>query len=99
MKLVYGLDEITDTDGDRVGGKAVALAALHRGGRAVPPTLCLATEAYDLFVEQASLRLAIQQELGRKSFAEMRWEEIWDAALRIRSASSGRRYPRRSCGR
>ncbi|MGB5549926.1 MAG: PEP/pyruvate-binding domain-containing protein [Thermoanaerobaculia bacterium] len=85
MKLVYGLDEITDTDGDRVGGKAVALAALHRGGRAVPPTLCLATEAYDLFVEQASLRSAIQQELGRKSFAEMRWEEIWDAALRIRS--------------
>jgi len=85
MKLVYGLDEITDTDGDRVGGKAVALAALHRGGRAVPPTLCLATEAYDLFVEQASLRSAIQQELGRKSFAEMRWEEIWDAALRIRN--------------
>ena len=24
-------------------------------------------------------------ELGRKDFADMRWEEIWDAALRIRN--------------
>ena len=27
----------------------------------------------------------IQMELGRKSLDEMRWEEIWDAALRIRN--------------
>ena len=25
-------------------------------------------------------------ELGRKPFESMRWEEIWDVALRIRSA-------------
>lgn len=85
MKLIVGLDEVTDADGFRVGGKAIALAALHRSGRAVPPTVCLTTEAYELFVEQASLRAVIHQELGRKSFADMRWEEIWDTALRIRS--------------
>ena len=85
MKLIVGLDELTDTDDQRVGGKVVALAALHRAGITVPPTLCLTTEAYELFVEQAGLRAVISQELGRKSFADMRWEELWDAALRIRN--------------
>jgi hypothetical protein len=27
----------------------------------------------------------LHQELGRKSFTDMRWEELWDAALRIRN--------------
>jgi pyruvate,water dikinase len=85
MQLILGLDQIGDDDGGRVGGKAVALAALQRTGHPVPRSLCLTTEAYDLFVEQASLRAVIHQELGRKSFEDMRWEEIWDVALRIRN--------------
>ena len=85
MKLVVGLDEIGDGDGSRVGGKAVALAALHRLGTSIPATLCLTTEAYDMFVEEGSLRPVIHQELGRKRFADMRWEEVWDTALRIRN--------------
>ena len=32
-------------------------------------------------------------ELGRKTLAEMRWEEIWDAALRIRSRFSMAEVP------
>ena len=85
MNLLIGLDEIGDDDGVRVGGKAVALAALRRSGHPVPQTLCLTTEAYELFVEKAGLRAVIHQELGRKSFEDMRWEEIWDVALRIRN--------------
>jgi pyruvate,water dikinase len=85
MKLIVDLGEISDSDGDRVGGKAVALAALQRTRTRVPLTLCLTTEAYDLFVERAGLRAVIHQELGRKSFDDMRWEELWDAALRIRN--------------
>ena len=85
MNLIAELDEISATDGDRVGGKAVALAALHHAGCSVPRTLCLTSEAYELFVAQASLRAMIQQELGRKNFADMRWEELWDTALRIRN--------------
>ena len=54
-------------------------------GVSVPPTLCLTTQAYELFVDAASLRPVIRQELGRKHFADMRWEEIWDTALRIRN--------------
>ncbi len=85
MQLIVGLDQIGDDDGGRVGGKAAALAALQRTGHPVPRSLCLTTDAYDLFVEQGSLRACIQQELGRKSFEDMRWEEIWDVALRIRN--------------
>ena len=85
MTLVVRLDQVSGTDEDRVGGKAVALAALRRTGEKVPLTLCLTTEAYDLFVDRAGLRAVIHQELGRKSFADMRWEEIWDASLRIRN--------------
>ena len=85
MQLIVGLDQIGDDDGGRVGGKAVALAALQRTGHPVPRSFCLTTDAYDLFVEQGSLRAVIHQELGRKSFEDMRWEEIWDVALRIRN--------------
>ncbi len=85
MQLLVGLDQIGDDDGARVGGKAVALAALQRSGHPVPRSLCLTTEAYELFVERAGLRAVIHQELGRKSFGDMRWEEIWDVALRIRN--------------
>ncbi len=85
MTWLLALDEITDADAPRVGGKATALAALHRAGVRVPPTVCLTADAYELFVEHAHLRGSIQQELGRKRFADMRWEEVWDAALRIRN--------------
>jgi pyruvate,water dikinase len=85
MKMIVGLERIDASDDEWVGGKAVALAALQRSGHPVPRTWCLTTEAYELFVERASLRAVIHQELGRKSFADLRWEEIWDAALRIRN--------------
>lgn len=70
---------------DQAGGKAVALGALHRAGLRVPGGLCLLTGAYDRFVDQGGLRQAIALELGRKRFADMRWEEVWDASLRIRN--------------
>jgi pyruvate,water dikinase len=85
MKLIAALDEISAADRARVGGKAVALAALFRAEMTVPQTFCLTTEAYELFVDRASLRAVIHQELSRKDFADMRWEEVWDLALRIRN--------------
>jgi pyruvate,water dikinase len=85
MTLCLRLVEVGDADRLRVGGKAVALAALHRAGFRVPPSICLTTAAYEHFVAGAGLRGVIQQELGRKDLADMRWEEIWDAALRIRN--------------
>ncbi len=63
----------------------MALAALQRSGLRVPGGLCVFTGAYDRFLDSAGLRPAITLELGRKRFADMRWEELWDASLRIRN--------------
>ena len=77
--------EIGECAAARVGGKALALARMARVGIAVPPFVAVTTDAYEAYVDAAGLRVRILFELDRKDFAEMRWEEIWDAALRIRN--------------
>ncbi len=69
-----------------VGGKAATLGSLIRAGFRVPPGFCITTQAYERFVAEAGLSEQIAMELGRKPLDAMRWEELWDAALRIRSA-------------
>ena len=85
MKTTYQLAEISRTDAGTFGGKAAALRGLQEAGIHVPATLCIATDAYKHFVSQSGLREKIELELHRKNFSDMRWEEIWDTALRIRS--------------
>ncbi len=83
--LLIPLADVTAADEPIVGGKAAKLGQLARAGFNVPPGFCLTTWAYEAFVSEQKITAAIQMELGRKSLDEMRWEEIWDAALRIRS--------------
>lgn len=76
--------------GDRadhdVGGKARGLGRLISAGYRVPAGFCIGAAAYEQFVSASGLEAMISMELGRKPLDAMRWEEIWDAALRIRSA-------------
>ncbi len=67
-----------------VGGKGAALAWLNAGRLPVPRTLCITTHAYNDFLDAAGLREKIHLELSRKVFSDMRWEEVWDSAQRIR---------------
>lgn len=83
--LLIPLDAPGVPDDQIVGGKAAKLARLMRAGFTVPRGFCLTTWAYEAFVMDAEIIAAIRMELGRKSMNDMRWEEIWDAALRIRS--------------
>jgi len=85
MKLVLSLDEITQKDRSRIGGKGFALAAMQKSGMHVPEAICISTEAYHDYVTSTGLRDQVHMELHRKPFEEMRWEEIWDTALRIRN--------------
>lgn len=85
MILTLPLELITDADRERVGGKATTLAKLKRLGYQVPRSLSICTSAYSLYLEETGLNSRIMMELGRKDFQQMRWEEIWDAALRIRN--------------
>ena len=84
MRTTYLLSEISQ-DSKIFGGKATALMRLQEAGFRLPATLCISTEAYKQFISGSSIKEKIQLELHRKKFSDMRWEEIWDAALRIRN--------------
>jgi rifampicin phosphotransferase len=85
MSLIIPLEQIKEKDKDQVGGKAFSLAVLSQIGMNVPEALCVRAEAYHQFITSARLRERILLEINRKNFKEMRWEEMWDASLRIRN--------------
>ena len=85
MNLIIPFHGIYQKDSSQVGGKAYALSVMSRHGFNIPRGICITTEAYHAYVESTDLRNRIVMELYRKPFGEMRWEEIWDAALRIRN--------------
>jgi len=76
-----------------VGGKAARLGSLNEAGFRVPRGFCITTRAYEQFFAEAGLGPHVAMELGRKPLDAMRWEELWDAALRIRSAFLRARIP------
>ena len=82
---VKPLREVNGRDRDRFVGKCYALAGLTGKGFRVPDAVCIDSSLYKDFVTQTGLIRRIHFELNRKKFGDMRWEEIWDAALRIRS--------------
>lgn len=67
------------------GGKAVNLAKLISLGYRVPEGIALPSSIYLEFIETSALDSRIQLELSRRDLENMRWEEIWDAALRIKN--------------
>ncbi|MGD9320540.1 MAG: PEP/pyruvate-binding domain-containing protein [Desulfobacteraceae bacterium] len=85
MNLVLPLPKIDDQHRMQVGGKGFALAEMAKKGLLVPEAICVTTGAYNEYVRKTGLRDQIILELYRKAFEDMRWEEIWDTSLRIRS--------------
>ncbi len=85
MSLLLPLSSIDLDAAARVGGKAVNLARLKNADLPVPRSFCLPTEHYKNHLRETGLDAMIDMELGRKDLDGMRWEEIWDAALRIRN--------------
>ncbi len=85
MSTVLRLELITVKDRERFGGKGFALAAMVKKGLKVPAGVCIGVNVYDRYVAETKLDARIMMELDRKDFAEVRWEEMWDASLRIRN--------------
>jgi phosphohistidine swiveling domain-containing protein len=73
--------------GDRAwaGSKAVRLGQLTGAGFRVPPGVVIGAGAYHRFIDETGIASSITRMFHRKSFDEMRWEELWDLALRIRN--------------
>jgi len=90
---VIKLRDISPDDEQLVGGKAAKLARLVQAGYRVPNGFVLPVAAYARFLKANHLDQMIRMELGRKSLDDMRWEEIWDTALRIRNAFSAAPIP------
>ena len=82
-KWIFSVDHLPSLDASAIGGKGMALFKLAAAGLPVPMPLSISTAAYDQFVDTNHLREKIGLELYRKDLRDMRWEEIWDASLRI----------------
>ncbi len=85
MNWILSLPQVEPGHRPLVGGKCFALAQMAGAGIRVPDTLCVTVDAYEHYVAATGLRERILLEVTRKDFADMRWEEMWDAALRIRN--------------
>lgn len=85
MNIVIPVGEIRITDIGRTGGKAYALSLMTQKGMKVPRALTITTDAYDSYVTETGLRTRIMMELHRKTEEDLRWEELWDLSLRVRS--------------
>jgi pyruvate,water dikinase len=86
IPLVIPLTKAASLGNEWIGGKAAGLSGLIAAGYRVPDGFCITIQAYRRFVEDGGLKNIIDMETGRKPMSSMRWEEIWDAALRIRTA-------------
>ena len=93
MKWVISAEDIQHEDRQRVGGKGYALALLAKNGFQIPETVCISSDVYQEYIDRTGLRERIQLELHRKDFKEMRWEEIWDCATRIRNMFLRKQIP------
>lgn len=85
MKKLLKIDEFSGAGKDQVGGKAYCLAEISSHGIRTPKTFCVPCKVYEEYLVQTRLKDRIFLEINRKPFEQMRWEEIWDIALRIRS--------------
>jgi phosphohistidine swiveling domain-containing protein len=84
--FLISLEDAFDYPSQLLGNKTRNLSLCIRKGFRVPGGFALSTECYLTFINANKLQDAIDFELYRKSFQSMRWEEIWDAAFRIRSS-------------
>lgn len=92
-KMIVSLDEAHKYPVALVGGKTLNVAISKKAGLRVPDGFCLTTNSYKSFLDYNKLYYLIDKEVTRKSFDDMRWEEIWDSALRIRSSFMNGKVP------
>lgn len=67
------------------GAKAVNLARLINAGYRVPQGIAIPAQLYLNYVLERGMSGRIAYELSRKKIRDMRWEEMWDASLRIKN--------------
>jgi rifampicin phosphotransferase len=79
------IDDILAKGKQQTGTKAFHMARLHENGFSIPRTWCIPASIYEAYLADTGIQDRINVEINRKAFERMRWEEIWDVSLRIRS--------------
>lgn len=85
MTYTVALDRVQPEDRDRIGGKGYALSVMAGEGLRIPNALIIAVAAYKEYLARTGIGESIALEINRKVIEQLRWEELWDAALRIRN--------------
>ena len=85
MKRFLQIHEFLDAGKGQVGGKAYCLAKISTLGIRIPKTFCIPCQVFEDYLTQTHLGDRVFYEINRKPLEQMRWEEIWDTALRIRN--------------
>ncbi len=84
--LIIPLKSAANLSVEIIGSKAKSLSILKKAGFKIPDGFCISSDAYSEFIRINKLDKIIEFEINKKPMEEMRWEEIWDVALRIKSA-------------
>lgn len=85
-KFIIPLESAWEYPVSKVGGKTRNISRCRKEGFRIPDGFCVTTDSYRAFLDANRLGDLIDMEVMRKPFEDMRWEEIWDISLRIRSA-------------
>lgn len=92
-KFIARLEAAWEYPVSKVGGKTRNISRCRREGFRIPDGFCVTTDSYRAFLDANRLGRLIDMEVMRKPFEDMRWEEIWDISLRIRSAFVRAHFP------
>ena len=84
-QYTVAIKDIVREENLNCGNKARALSIMTSEDIRLPDGICITPDAYKEFITQTGLKGRILMELGRKDLKDMRWEELWDASLRIRN--------------
>ena len=82
---VFPLHNLEESSVSLIGGKAKQLYALKKQGFKIPNGMVISTQSYQHYISETGLIDILDIELGRKKLDTMRWEELWDTALRIKT--------------
>lgn len=93
MMSVIALHEIGENEYSHCGGKATNCAKLLQLGYKVPLGFVIPVDTYRRFCTETGILEKVGIELNRRPLESMRWEELWDLALKIKNIWITTPYP------
>ena len=91
--MIRRLGELNSSETGLYGGKALVLDKLIKTGLRIPEGLVISTDFYLSFIRETGIDDFLVMNIEKKVISDMRWEEVWDLAQRIRHRFFKTRIP------